>query len=62
MDRNGTGGRHKNHRSGLPNATEPEVFVGHCARLLPEKTGLQAVGAIIWCAVLADFRQNPEGC
>ncbi|MFA7556851.1 MAG: hypothetical protein WCZ20_03525 [Hydrogenophaga sp.] len=28
-------------------------FVAHDARLRPEKAGLQASGAIIWCAVLA---------
>jgi hypothetical protein len=41
-----------------PRAAVPVVFVGHCAHLSPERAGLQAVGAIIWCAVLAGFRQD----
>ncbi|WP_439588163.1 hypothetical protein [Hydrogenophaga sp.] len=39
----------------------PGDFEGHIARALPEGAGLQAVGANIWCAVLAEFRQDRTG-
>ena len=44
-----------------PRAATPVVFVVHYAHLSPERAGLQAVWANIWCAVLAGFRQDRGG-
>jgi hypothetical protein len=55
-------GRTDKSRQACPNWWAfPVIFAEHNARLSPERAGLQAVGAIIWCAALAGFRQDRCG-